>query len=171
MILVKAGHTRNITNPYGRVKTLPIVSSDKLSKQIWALTEFFSVLPLLFIKVILPIEQGYFIVADRYVLDTIVSIAYYLNDQDFIKHRIAGVLLKFIPQKGVLIHLDADYDALVARRGKLVEPRSFIDFQKAVYARLCQSIPSYYIDTSKLTIDETSKAIFSMLRSYKVVEK
>jgi hypothetical protein len=169
-MLVKTGHTKNITNPYGRVKTLPRVSSDKLLKQVWALTEFFSVLPLLLIKVILPIELGYFIVADRYVLDTIVSIAYYLNDPNFIKHRIARILLKFIPSNSVLIHLDADYGTLIVRRGKLVEPRSFIDFQKTGYARLCQFIPSYYINTSRLTIDETSKVILKIVRGYEVDE-
>ncbi len=74
--------------------------------------------------------------------------------------------MKFIPSNCVLIHLDADYDTLVKRRGRLVEPRSFIDFQKEGYAWLSRQFATHYIDTSKLTVDETSEAIQGILEDY-----
>lgn len=164
-LLVGMGRTRRISNSFGRVKTLPRIGSNPIVMQLWALTEFVSVLPLIFFKVLLPIELGYLILADRYVLDVVVSTAFYIDDPEFVRSRIARVLVKLIPGGSVLIHLDADYDTLVARRGVLVEPRVFIDFQKEGYAWLSGAVPTHYIDTSKLTVDETSEAILGILGS------
>ena len=166
-ILIKAGRTRHLSNPFGRVKTLPDIGTNPLIKQLWALTEFVSVLPLLVIRVILPLKLGYHVLADRYVLDVVVSTAFYINDPNFIRHKISNILMGFIPTSSVLIHLDADYDTLIKRRGNLVEPESFIDFQKNGYALLSQRVPTHYIDTSKLTVDETSEAIQGILRNCK----
>jgi thymidylate kinase len=164
-ILIKMGRRRQIANPFGRMKTLPNIGSNPIIKKLWALIEFVSVLPLLLLKVLLPLKMGYFIVADRYVLDVVVSTAFYVNDLSFIRQRTAEVLLKFIPSNSVLIHLDADYDTLVTRRGRLVEPRSFIDFQKEGYASLSERVSTHYIDTSNLTVDETSGAIQRILET------
>jgi GTPase SAR1 family protein len=162
-MLIGAGYTRRILNPFGRVKTLPMIGSNSIIKRLWAFTEFISVLPLIFLKVLLPLELGYLILADRYVLDVVVSTAFYIDDPGFVRGTLASILLKLVPRDSVLIHLDTDYETLVARRGDLVEPRIFIDFQKEAYDWLSSRVSTHYIDTSKLTVDETSEAILEII--------
>ena len=165
-VLVKFGFSVDDVNSFGRVKKLPNVGSNFIVKNIWAFIEFISVLPLILFKVVIPVKLGSTIVADRYLLDTIVSIAYYIKDIDFVDGTIARILMWFIPRNSVLIHLDADYDTLLARRGRLVESREFIDFQKEAYSRLSKRVSSNYIDTSSLSIDETSSAINKVIKDY-----
>jgi len=71
--------------------------------------------------------------------------------------------MRYIPKKSILIHLDANYQTLVIRRGRNVEPSEFINFQKNGYSILGKYFPHHYIDTSNLDIDETSKAIFNII--------
>lgn len=165
-ILIRLGFSVDDVNPFGRVKKLPDVDSNFIVKNIWAVIEFFSVLPLILFKVVIPVVLGFTIVADRYLLDTIVSIAYYIKDIDFVDGMIARVLMWFIPRNCVLIHLDSDYDTLLERRGRYVESREFIGFQKKAYARLSKKVSSNYIDTSSLSIDETSSAINKVIKDY-----
>jgi thymidylate kinase len=165
-VLVKLGFSVNDVNPYGKIKKLPDVDSNFIVKNIWATIEFISVLPLILIKVVIPIILGYAIIADRYLLDTIVSVAYYIKDIDFVNGKIARILMLLIPRNSILIHLDADYDTLLIRRGKNVESYEFIDFQKKAYARLSKNITSNYIDTSKISIDETSQIIDKLIKQY-----
>jgi len=165
-MLMKAGRKRSIVNPAGRVKTLPLIGSNRIGKQVWAFIEFISVLPLILIKVIIPLKLGYIIVADRYVFDVIISTSFYIDDLSFVDHRLAKLLKKLIPPDSLLIHLDTDYNTLRQRRGDSVEAQVFIDFQKRGYERLSEGYETHYIDTSKLTIDETSKAILKIVEYY-----
>ena len=162
-ILEKTGHTRIIVNPYGREKSVPKIGPNKTIKQLWAVTEFISVLPLIFVKAFVPLFLGYTIVADRYVLDTIVSIAYYLEDINFIKGKTSKILLGFVPRDGLMIHLDSDYNTLMNRRGRLVEPKDFIDFQKECYGWLSKQIPCNYLDTSFEDVDKVYSRIVKLL--------
>ncbi len=155
-ILLKVGLSREILNPYRYPKKIPKLSSHPLIKNMWSIIEFISVLPIVLFKVILPLKAGRIIVADRYIMDTITLIAYYINDITFTHGRISRILISLLPQRSLFFHLDANYDALVKRRGKKVEPQEFIDFQKECYALLSKIIPSNNIDTSDTSINQVS---------------
>ena len=170
-ILFRLGRTRETVNPYGRVKKVTRISSHTIWKNLWALVELVSVIPIIVLKVIIPKKLGYNIIADRYVPDTIVSIAYTLEDAEFVDGRIAHALMTFIPTESFFFHLDADYPSLKKRRGKLVEPEAFIEFQKKCYQKIGSLIPNCYIDTSDTTVEQTASIIQTPLNKITNCEK
>jgi len=107
----------------------------------------------------LPLKFGYTLVSDRSLVDTVVTIAYFIGDKKFIDGRTARLLLRFIPKHSIFIYLDSDYVAISARRGKIVEPKEFIEFQRAGYKKLSKIINAEIIDTSDLSIARTSERI------------
>lgn len=165
VILLKMGFSRIEKNPYGREKKYLNLGQNSLVKNIWAVIEFISVLPLIIFKVLLPIKFGAIIIADRYVLDSIVSIAHNVNDLKFAQSRISKLLFRFIPDESLFFHLDTDYTTLCERRGRLVEPESFIEFQKECYKQLDKRIQSYYIETSQNGIEKISENIRKIIET------
>ena len=161
-VLLRSGRFRLYRNPYGRVKKA-IRIEGKTLKNLWAFIEFISVLPIILVKVTTPLKLGFTIIADRYVLDSIVSIAYNVEDTTFIFGRLARILLRQIPRRSILIHLDCKYETLCHRRGRLVEPYQYIRFQKECYRLLSDQITSHYIDTSNKTIEQTSTCIIDII--------
>jgi thymidylate kinase len=165
-ILLRFGMSREILNPYNHSKKIPKIGPHPLVKKTWTIIEFLSVLPIVFFNVILPLKTGYTILADRYILDTITLIAYYINDINFTHGRISRVLISLIPHCSLFFHLDADYDELIKRRGKKVEPQEFIEFQKKSYAILSKMIASYKIDTSDISINQVSLLMLKNIKDY-----
>ena len=161
-VLLRSGRFRSYSNPYGRVKKVIRVKGKTL-KDLWAFIEFISVIPIILVKVSIPLKLGFTIIADRYVLDSIVSIAYNVEDKTFIFGRLARILLRQIPSGSILIHLDCEYETLCHRRGRLVEPYQFISFQKECYRLLGDQITSHYIDTSNKSIEQTSTCIIDII--------
>ena len=98
---------------------------------------------------------------------SIVSIAFNIEDVGFTSGRLAKILLRQIPYASVLVFLDSDYETLVQRRGRLVEPRQYINFQKRCYRVLGEKVESTYVDTSSKTIEQTSKLIMNIIRDRK----
>ena len=162
--LMKAGRVKETVNPYGRVKKTLRIGGGPIVKTIWASFELISVLPLVLFKVLIPYWMGYTIIADRYVLDTMVTIAYHIEDPTFIEGRLARTLFWLIPRGSVLIHLDAEYETLAQRRERLVEPAEFIEFQKKCYGWLSEQTSAHYIDTSEKPIEEVSARIIEIIR-------
>jgi hypothetical protein len=99
----------------------------------WSLLELVSVMPVILYRIYIPMLLGYTVVAERYIVDTIVTIAYYTGDLGLIKSQIAWFLLHFIPKDAVLIYLDSDYSVIVKRRGRVTDAYDFIEFQKTGY--------------------------------------
>lgn len=88
------------------------------------------------------------------------------------------MLFRFIPKDTVFIFLDSEFETIYDRRAPLfsgnynpkgrdygvvprsaVEPREFINFQRRAYKMLARSFNAYTINTSKLSIKETSEEI------------
>jgi len=145
--------------------------------------ELLGVLPLVF-RVHFSIVRGYWLVAERYILDTVTTIAYFIGDIDFLKSPISRVLFLLIPKSTVFVFLDSDYETIYNRRARLfgaencraklkrgygslpsasVEPRDFIEFQRTAYKTLARSFDALVINTSNHSIEETSAAILEYL--------
>ncbi len=86
--LVHIGFYRAVVNVFDvQVKT-PAIQNSAFLKRVWSLIDFFSVLPLI-MQAQLFQKRGYTLIAERYLLDTIATIAYFIYDFDFPKSFIA----------------------------------------------------------------------------------
>jgi thymidylate kinase len=182
-LIVKIGFCRTVSNPLGALFKFPAVDRNNGLRLFWALIEFFSVLPLI-IKIRTLLSRGYTLIAERYILDTVTTIAYFISDINFLKSRIAKLFFYFIPKNTIFVFLDSDYETIFRRRAGLlnvkngnpqskaygsipkgaVEPRDFIDFQRIAYRALAKHFNALEIDTSISSIEETSNAISAYLR-------
>jgi len=181
-LMVKIGFYRTIYNSLGASFKYPAVDRSKVLRLFWAFLEFVSVLPII-IRVRFWLLKGYKLIAERYILDTVTTIAYFINDLNFLKSRIARLLFYFIPKDTVFIFLDSNYETIFHRRAGLfevqntnaqgkvyglapkgvVEPRNFIEFQRTAYKALARHFNSLEIDTSTSSIRETSNLISAYL--------
>jgi len=181
-LFVKIGFCRTVSNPLGALFKIPAVDRNRGLRLFWALVEFFSVLPLI-IRIRLLLLRGHKLIAERYILDTVTTIAYFINDVNFLKSRISRLFFYFIPKNTVFIFLDSDFETIFRRRAGLfnvknsnpqrrayglipksaVEPREFIDFQRTAYKALAKHFNALEIDTSASSIQKTSNAILVYL--------
>ena len=174
-ILVAIGFYRAIVNIYGDELKIPAVNRSYFLCRFWATIEFIGILPLV-IRANILLLSGYCLVAERYILDTIAGIAYAVDDPNFPKSWTARMLFCLIPRNTFYIFLDSDYETIRARRSgdnhvstkgrqqvevakPFLEPREFIEFQRSLYGRLALQSDALTIDTSKTSIEETSKII------------
>lgn len=180
-LFVKIGFYRGIRNVFGSEIRLPAVNRNGTLRLFWTLLEFISILPLL-IRIRFLMWKGYKFIAERYLLDSIVTVAFFIDDINFLKSRVAKLFFLFIPRDTVFIFLDSDFETVFRRRAPIfghnqaakgrvygavpksaVEPREFIDFQRKAYKILAKSFNAFVIDTSISPIEETSKALLEHL--------
>ena len=161
---IKIGFRRVVSNPFGRKKKYPAVHIDRRLRLLWSLIELVSVAPVIIFRVYAPLLLGYTVIAERYVVDTVVTIAYYTNDLGFLQSLTARLLLRFIPKNTLLIHLDSDYSTLLKRRSYMVEAYDFIEFQRAGYKIIGSLVGATFIDTSDIAIEQTFSRIVDQLR-------
>lgn len=150
---------------------IPAVNTNPWVKRLWCTIEITSILPLILFRVYFPLLLGYTLVAERYVIDSIVTIAYFINDFSFLNSLGARLLLQFIPKDAVFIHLDSDYKTLMKRRGYNVEVKNFIDFQRTAYKKMEKFVNVISINTSILDIKQTSDKIMKALEIPHIIDE
>lgn len=146
-------------NAYGHIIRIDMFAASRFNRLIWSIIEFISILPLVLLQVYLPLRLGVVIICERFLVDSVVSIAYALNDPNFDSSFIAKIMLHLIPKNSILIHLDSSYDAVKHRRGSLTDPEDFFDFQREMYKRLSRCLNAVKIDTVENGIAETALKI------------
>jgi thymidylate kinase len=132
-------------------------------RRLWYFIELISILPLV-IRFYILLYKGYVVIADRFIIDWIVSLAYVMRDESFINSRYAKLVLKFIPRNSLLIFLDADYNAIVKRRGSDTENKEYIMFQRYYYNLYAYKLTALIIDTSDKSINETNSILADILQ-------
>ncbi|MHA1832379.1 MAG: hypothetical protein ACTSV7_00170 [Candidatus Baldrarchaeia archaeon] len=182
-VFIKIGFYRVICNPFGMEVKLPGVNRSRLLRQFWAIIEFFSVLPLV-MRIRFSMWRGYKFIAERFILDTVTTVAFFIGNIDFLKSRTSKLFFLLIPRDTVFIFLDSNYETIFRRRASLlgsnnnnrekrgygsvpkiaVEPREFIDFQRKAYKVLAKNFNAFEIDTSTSSIDDTLHSILEYLR-------
>jgi len=130
---------------------------------VWPYLEFASLLPLVLRRVFLPLSLGYSVVAERYVVDSVVTIAYIVGDPTFVESKLARIMLRLIPPGTVLVYLRADYATILRRRREDAHGPDFIGFQVAKYDELAGRVGCSIIETQSRTIQETQKALREIL--------
>jgi len=155
---LRAKSTLNDT--WGRafsVKALPRM------KPVWGFIEFVSVIPHILAGVVLPRALGYAVVAERYTIDTVVTVAEVLQDASYLNKMTARALVRMIPKDCILVYLRADYSEILKRRKDDAHGRRFIEFQLTAYDALCQKLNTCVIPTTNFTITETFQIITQLL--------
>jgi thymidylate kinase len=131
-------------------------------RRLWYFIELISILPLV-IRFYILLYRGYVVIADRFIIDWIVSLAYVMRDESFINSRYAKLVLKFIPRNSLLIFLDADYDVIIRRRVDTAESKEYIMFQKKYYTIFAKSLGAQIIDTSNKNILDVNGFLINII--------
>lgn len=97
------------------------------------------------------------VITERYVVDSIASIAYTVNDPNFPASPPSKLLLKFLPRNAVLIHLDATYEEIAKRRGGRADPKDYVEFHRSVYDKLSKTLKAVKLNTAQLSVEEARK--------------
>jgi len=164
-LLVRLGYYRvepgpirriNQNDPWGRafnVSTLPSLG------RLWPWIEFLSLVPLIVRRAYVPLLLDRAVIAERYVVDSVVTISYILSDDSFLRSRLCRILLRMIPEGALLIYLRADYECILTRRGEEAHGPANIEHQLREYDKLAAQLRCPVISTNDKTVDETQKAI------------
>ncbi len=164
--LVMLGYYRTVKVPSGVIYKIFDPQLLPKLKPLWGFIEFISVLPWIILKACLPRFFGYTIVADRYVVDTVVYLGYWLG-HGFFRSYLAKILLSFIPKDSVIIHLDADLQALIGRLHYDTATKNFLIFQRKAYGIYATSLYAKTICTSQNSVEETHRKIVETLKNAK----
>jgi len=191
-LFIRIGFYRTMWNPFGVGIKIPAVDRNRILRSFWVTTEFFSVLPHV-IRARILMSKGYILVSERYLLDTITTVAFFVKDLNFVKGRLARILIRFIPRNAILIFIDADFETILERRTPLflermqkasaltrssnrrqiygyvqdnvVEPQEFIDFQRKAYKMLAKSLGAFEIYSPDFSVAETFEMILRFLEA------
>jgi thymidylate kinase len=157
------GYYRKVISPNGK-KDYYIFDPTLLPKMktLWYFFEFISILPWIITKVYLPKALGYIVVSERYVVDTVVYLGYWVG-HDTMNSFLAKVLLNFISPKSVIVHMDAQTSVLLQRRPEDFINRDYITFQRNAYTEFAKSLHAIHIDTTVHTVDENFRYITKYL--------
>jgi len=127
----------------------------------WKIVEFLGLIPALLYRVYIPMLMGYILVCDRYVLDTLVTLSFFLKDPKIISGSLARILLKLIPKNSLLVYFDAETKTIKAR--KQDEPLSIelITYYRYMYAFLSRlyNLDVVKIETTHVPINDVQRKI------------
>jgi len=163
-LFVRLGYYRVVRVPSGMAYRIFDPALLPKLKVLWGVIEFLSVLPLIVRRVFIPRILGKTIVADRYVVDTVAYLGYWLGPS-FLNGSISRVLLSLIPKGSLLIHFDAEVSALVGRLSDDTSTEDFLVFQRRVYRKLALDLGAVTIDTTRKGIKETFESVLNILAS------
>jgi hypothetical protein len=156
-ILIKVGFPHLLSQPNtigGKIVDTRCIAG----KWIWALIEFVSVLPLIIRRIYIPLLMGYVVVAERYVVDTVVYNEFFIG-QSF--KPFAKILLRMIPKHSQIVHLDASKVDVISRRSDDVLLEDFVDYQLQRYRKFALRLGAITINTSFQSIDVVSERILN----------
>lgn len=158
----KLGYYRAVKSPSGAVYRVFDPNLMPKLRRLWGFIEFASVLPWIIQRVYLPRALGYTVVAERYVVDTVVYLGYWLG-RDFLRGFLAKVLLVFIPRGSMLIHMDAETKVLLERRPNDIVTQDYIVFQRRVYRMFAEMLEAVTISTSTRSVEQNFQHIIKHL--------
>ncbi len=127
----------------------------------WLLLNMITVLPFSLLRVYIPLRIGRVVIAERYLLDTIIDL-YGMAEQmglpknSAILKLVVSTLIHFIPKKRHLICFKTSYKILLKRyliRGSATESFYWFNFQSRFYPSFSECFHATTIDTSGPTLE------------------
>lgn len=141
---------------------------DELKQRIrtpWKFLEIISLLLAIFYRVLLPLSIGYVVICDRYVLDSLVTLSYFLKDSSLLDGWSAKLLSSLIPRNSLLFWMDGEVEILLSR--KIDEPltKELLEQYKDSYRKLVNILETkklsvVHIDTTVSDLETTSVKVF-----------
>ena len=131
----------------------------------WKILELLSLFPAIFYRVLLPLLLGYIVVCDRYVLDTLVTLSYFLDDQKLLSGISAKLLASMIPRDSVLFYMNADTEVILQRKRDEPLTSKLIDYYKGAYKALIKqfNLKTITIDTETAQVEDVQKMILQWI--------
>ncbi len=143
-------------NPYYNI-CIPV----KL-KQIWVWIEFFSMLPIFFLRFLIPSLLGYVVIGERGLIDFVVWLIITLRDPNIIQSLVSRFVLVLSQRTCFNIYVYADLGVLLARR-KHSRDEHLLPIQLIVYNAIVKAFQIPVIDTSVSTISESMMKILKVI--------
>ena len=134
----------------------------------WKIVELVSVVPAVFYRVLLPLFFGYLVICDRYLLDTLVTLSYFLKEPNFLSSRVSKVLLRLIPKRSLLVYCDADTDVILRRKKDEPLTVQLIEYYKSAYRNLSRwsGLKMVVVDTGKNSAAEVQAKLQGYLYAF-----
>lgn len=131
----------------------------------WKILELTSLAPALFSRVLLPLLFGYIVVCDRYLLDTLVTLSFFLKEPALVSGRLAWLLTKMIPKNSFLVYFEADTKTILERKRDEPLDESLIEYYKKAYRylaeRFCLNVT--VIDNTVCSVSDVQAKLLLML--------
>lgn len=162
-ILMRLGWRRTFRNPNGIAISRFKLYEGTFARKIWPAIEFFSIIPLIIFKVWLPNLLGYRIICDRYVIDSLVSIALTTRDMNFPDSFLGALLLKTMPKKCASLFLDADLSTVLKRRRDVEYSIDEIKNEMKLYRALIRKAKTFYFNSATQSAEQIWKKVIDLL--------
>ena len=160
-LLIRMGYKLTLTTQNSQRRILD--SRALPAKWLWSLLEFISVIPWIITRMYLPLLLGYHVVAERYIVDTIVYNQYFIGKSFNIY---AKALMRMIPKDALLIHMDAERQDVLKRRKGDIFSENFIEHQLKQYRHIASQLNTLSINTSNRSIEEVDRIIAQACESW-----
>ena len=142
-------------NPYYHICIPPRL------KILWVWIEFYSMLPILFLRFMLPRAFGYLVVAERGLIDFLIWITM-TTRQPRVLTSIIGRFTMALARKTTNIYVRADLKTLQKRRQTSPETPS-LSIQLKIYDAIAKAYKIPTVDTSIISVAESIKQILEQV--------
>jgi len=140
-------------NPYYAIRI------PKNLRVLWQFLEFLGAIPVIFGKFLIPSFLGYYILADRYVLDLAVWICLTTNDFDFLQKFEAKILIALTRRTSAKFYVVANIEKLKSSKGDFWFPRE----QLQLYGKLAEIVGAHIIDTIDKSVDQSLEEVLKVV--------
>ncbi len=161
-------------NPRGKVINY-CGFNDVLTHRIrtpWKILEIMSLFPAILYRIILLSLLGYIIICDRYVLDTLVSLSYFLKDPKLISGMFAKLMAKLIPNGSLLFYMNAETGVILKRKENELLTTQLIEYYRQAYEDIIKQLKRYGLAVARICTTTTSiKNVHEIILSYLSLNK
>ena len=151
-------------NPYYRI----CVPQSLITLWIWI--EFYSMLPILFLRFILPRSLGYLVVAERGLIDFLVWITMTTCQPRVLTSIIGRFTAALARKTSTNIYIRANLKTLQKRR-QISSEASSLSIQLKIYDAIAKAYKIPTVDTSNISVAESIKQILEQVRLRQSLEK
>ena len=136
----------------------------------WIWIEFYSMLPILFLRFMLPRALGYLVVAERGLIDFLVWITMTTRQPRVLTSIIGRFTMALARKTSTNIYIRADLKTLQKRRQNSPETPS-LSIQLKIYDAIAKACKVPTVDTSNISIAESIKQILERVPLGQSLEK
>jgi hypothetical protein len=130
-------------------------------RRVWQLIEFISFLPIFFLRYTIPRAFGYFVIADRFLIDFVVWITLTTNSPEYSEKFEARFLLALNRKISSNFYVFAEEYELLKRKNDM--PLKFLIEQKNLYSKLSNRIDAQKLDTTFIMPKQASMLLLKTI--------